>query len=83
MQELLQLPLQVQATLVAGFLGYCIYKRDHRNTEKATDMLLLVLLFGLPTALILQYFDNSPWAVSIDCPCHGVFVGKVVRTALG
>lgn len=62
MQELLQLPLQVQATLVAGFLGYSIYKRDYRNTEKATDMLLLVLLFGLPTSLILQYFDNSPWA---------------------
>ena len=58
MHELLKLPLQVQAILVAGYLGYLIYKRDHRKNENQTDMLMLILLFGLPTALIL-HFDND------------------------
>lgn len=62
MQELVQLPIQIQATLVAGFMGYVTYKRDHRKNEKATDMLLLVLLFGMPTAFILRLYDNAPWA---------------------
>lgn len=58
MHELLKLPLQVQAILVAGYMGYLIYKRDHRKNENQTDMLMLILLFGLPTALIL-HFDND------------------------
>ncbi len=61
MQELLQLPLQIQATLVAGYLGYALLKRDYRKTEKITDMWLLILLLGLPTAVTLQLCD-SPWA---------------------
>ncbi|MDO5770226.1 MAG: hypothetical protein Q4P13_12040 [Psychrobacter sp.] len=60
MQELLQLPLQVQATLVAGYLGYTILKRDHRKTEKITDVSMLILVLGLPTALLIQ-FCKSPW----------------------
>lgn len=62
MQELIQLPIQIQATLVAGFLGYVTYKRDHRKTEKSTDMLALILVFGMPTAFILRLYDNAPWA---------------------
>ena len=61
MHELLKLPLQVQAILVAGYMGYLIYKRDHRKNENQTDMLMLILLFGLPTALIL-HFDNDKLA---------------------
>lgn len=61
MQELLQLPLQVQATLVAGYLGYIILKRDYRKTEKLSDMWMLILFLGLPTALTVQLCD-SPWA---------------------
>lgn len=61
MQELLQLPLQVQATLVAGYLGYALLKRDYRKIEKITDVWLLVLVLGLPTALILYLYD-SIWA---------------------
>lgn len=61
MQEILQLPLQVQATLVAGYMGYTLLKRDYRNTEKITDMWLLVLLLGLPTAITVQ-LCNSYWA---------------------
>lgn len=61
MQEILKLPLQLQAILVAGFLGYLVFKRDHRKTEKPTEMWLLVLLFGLPTAGILNLVD-SPYA---------------------
>ena len=61
MQELLQLPLQVQATLVAGYMGYALLKRDYRKSEKITDMWLLILLLGLPTALTLQLCDSN-WA---------------------
>ena len=61
MQELLQLPLQVQATLVAGYLGYIILKRDYRKTEKLSDMWMLILFLGLPTALLIQFWDSS-WA---------------------
>lgn len=61
MQELLQLPLQIQATLVAGYWGYIVLKRDYRNTEKLTDVWMLVLLLGLPTALTVQLWD-SKWA---------------------
>ena len=61
MQELLQLPLQIQATLVAGYWGYIILKRDYRNTEKLTDVWMLVLLLGLPTALTIQFLDSN-WA---------------------
>lgn len=64
MQELLQLPLQVQATLVAGYLGYILLKRDYRKTEKLSDMWLLILLLGLPTAITLQFCD-SPWVYLI------------------
>lgn len=64
MQELLQLPLQVQATLVAGYLGYVLIKRDHRKTEKLSDMWMLILLLGLPTAVTLQ-LCKSPWAYLI------------------
>ena len=38
MQELLQLPLQVQATLVSGYIGYVLLRRDHRTTEKLVDV---------------------------------------------
>lgn len=61
MQELLQLPIQIQATLVAGYLGYALLKRDYRKTEKITDMWLLILLLGLPKAVTLQLCDSS-WA---------------------
>lgn len=61
MQELLQLPLQVQATLVAGYLGYIVLKRDYRKTEKLSDMWMLILFLGLPTALLIQFWDSS-WA---------------------
>lgn len=61
MQDLLQLPLQLQATLVAGYLGYIVLKRDHRKTEKSIDMWLLILVLGLPTAIILQ-LTSSEWA---------------------
>ena len=61
MQELLQLPLQIQATLVAGYWGYIVLKRDYRNTEKLTDVWMLVLLLGLPTALTIQLCDSN-WA---------------------
>ena len=61
MQELLQLPLQIQATLVAGYWGYIVLKRDYRNTEKLTDVWMLVLLLGLPTALTIQLWDSN-WA---------------------
>ena len=61
MQELLQLPLQVQATLVAGYLGYIVLKRDYRKTEKLSDMWMLILLLGFPTAITVQLCD-SPWA---------------------
>ena len=61
MQELLQLPLQIQATLVAGYWGYIVLKRDYRNTEKLTDVWMLVLLLGLPTALTIQ-LCKSNWA---------------------
>ncbi len=61
MQELLQLPLQIQATLVAGYWGYIVLKRDYRNTERLTDVWMLVLLLGLPTALTIQFWDSN-WA---------------------
>ena len=61
MQELLQLPLQIQATLVAGYLGYIILKRDYRKTEKLTDVWMFVLLLGLPTALTVQLWESN-WA---------------------
>ena len=61
MQELLQLPLQVQATLVAGYMGYIVLKRDYRKTEKIADMWLLILFLGLPTALTVQLIDSA-WA---------------------
>lgn len=61
MQELLQLPLQVQATLVAGYLGYVLLRRDYRNTEKLVDVWMLILVLGLPTALTIQLWD-SPYA---------------------
>lgn len=61
MQELLQLPLQIQATLVAGYWGYIVLKRDYRNSEKLTDVWMLVLLLGLPTALTIQLCDSN-WA---------------------
>lgn len=61
MQELLQLPIQIQATLVAGYLGYILLKRDYRKTEKMPDMWMLILLLGLPTALTVQLCD-SEWA---------------------
>ncbi|MGP4733436.1 MULTISPECIES: hypothetical protein [unclassified Psychrobacter] len=61
MQELLQLPLQIQATLVAGYWGYIVLNRDYRNTEKLTDVWMLVLLLGLPTALAIQFLESN-WA---------------------
>lgn len=61
MQDLFQLPLQIQATLVAGYLGYVLLKRDYRKTEKMPDMWMLILLLGLPTALTLQLCDSN-WA---------------------
>lgn len=61
MQELLQLPLQIQATLVAGYLGYIVLKRDYRSTERLTDVWMFVLLLGLPTALAVQLWDSN-WA---------------------
>ena len=61
MQELLQLPLQVQATLVAGYLGYVLLRRDYRKTEKIVDVWMLILVLGLPTALAVQFWD-SVWA---------------------
>lgn len=65
MQELLQLPLQVQATLVAGYLGYTLLKRDYRKIEKITDVWLLVLVLGLPTAIILYLYDSILAYVSV------------------
>ena len=61
MQDLFHLPLQIQATLVAGYLGYVLLKRDYRKTEKMPDMWMLILLLGLPTALTLQLCDSN-WA---------------------
>lgn len=61
MQELLQLPLQVQATLVSGYVGYVLLRRDHRKTEKLVDVWMLILVLGLPTALTIQ-LCNSPYA---------------------
>lgn len=61
MQEILQLPLQVQATLVAGYLGYVLLRRDYRKTEKLVDVWMLILVLGLPTALTIQLWD-SPYA---------------------
>lgn len=61
MQELLQLPLQVQATLVSGYVGYVLLRRDHRKTEKLVDVWMLILVLGLPTALTVQLWD-SPYA---------------------
>lgn len=61
MQELLKLPIQIQATLVAGYLGYIILKRDYRKNEKPTDVWMLVLLLGLPTALTVQLWESN-WA---------------------
>lgn len=61
MQDLLQLPLQIQATLVAGYLGYILLKRDYRKTEKMHDMWMLILLLGLPTALTVKLCDSN-WA---------------------
>lgn len=58
MQELLQLPLQVQATLVAGYLGYILLMRDYRKTEKLVDVWMLILVLGLPTALAVQLWDS-------------------------
>jgi len=58
MQELLQLPLQVQATLVAGYLGYILLRRDYRKTEKLVDVWMLILVLGLPTALAVQLSDS-------------------------
>lgn len=59
MQELLQLPLQVQATLVAGYLGYILLRRDYRKTEKLVDVWMLILVLGLPTALAVQLWDSA------------------------
>lgn len=61
MNELINLPLQLQATLVSGYLGYILINRDHRKTEKLTDVWLMVLLLGLPTALAVQIW-GSKWA---------------------
>lgn len=58
MQELLQLPLKVQATLVAGYVGYVLLRRDYRNTEKLVDVWMLILVLGLPTALAVQLWDS-------------------------
>ncbi len=60
MQELIQLPLNIQAILVAGYMGYALYKRDNRKNESKTDMLILMLVFGMPTAIALQ-LCNSVW----------------------
>lgn len=65
MQELLQLPLQLQATLVAGYLGYALLKRDYRKTEKVTDVWLLVLVLGLPTAIILYLYTSTLAYISV------------------
>lgn len=65
MQELLQLPLQIQATLVAGYLGYALLKRDYRKNEKITDVWLLVLVLGLPTAIILYLYDSTVAYLSV------------------
>lgn len=59
MQELLQLPLQVQATLVAGYIGYVLLRRDYRKTEKLVDVWMLILVLGLPTALAIQLWDSA------------------------
>lgn len=61
MNELINLPLKLQATLVSGYLGYILINRDHRKTEKLTDVWLMVLLLGLPTALAVQIWV-SKWA---------------------
>lgn len=71
MQELLQLPLQVQATLVAGYLGYVILKRDYRNIEKTTDVWMLILVLGMPTALIIQFYDSK-------CAYLSVFIAPLM-----
>lgn len=65
MQEIIQLPLQVQATLVAGYLGYIVLKRDYRKTEKSADMWLLILVLGLPTAIIVQLCDSMSAYLSV------------------
>lgn len=72
MQELLQLPLQVQATLVAGYLGYVLLRRDYRKNEKLVDVWMLILVLGLPTALALQLWDS---------PCAYYFIPSGILIA--
>ncbi|PID66605.1 MAG: hypothetical protein CR975_02195 [Gammaproteobacteria bacterium] len=59
MQGLLDLPFQVQAVIVSGYIGYVIAHRDYRKTEKITDMWMMILIFGFPTGLLLTIFDSA------------------------
>ncbi len=60
MNAIIELPLQIQAILVSGYLGYILINRDHRSTEKNLDVWLMILLLGLPTAITLK-FCSSEW----------------------
>ncbi len=70
MNSYLQLPLQVQAVLVSGYLGYFFINRNH-NKLKLMDIWLTILILGLPTALIVQSFV-SKWAYA------SVLIGPVL-----
>ncbi|WP_201525898.1 hypothetical protein [Psychrobacter frigidicola] len=58
MQELLQLPIQIQATLVPGYLGYALLKRDYRKTEKITDM-SYAEAFNSPESYLSKFFGDE------------------------
>lgn len=49
---LLSLPVQLQITLVAGFIAYMISTMGRGLDHKAHEFLLLVLVFGFPATLL-------------------------------
>ncbi len=61
MKELLELPIYLQIVIASGYVGYTIAQRDYRKNEKTTDMWLAILLFGLPSGVILTLTD-SHWS---------------------
>lgn len=68
MNTILELPLLLQIILATGYAGYVIAQRDYRKNERKTDMLLGVLLMGLPTALIILLVSSNWKYLSLMLP---------------
>jgi hypothetical protein len=54
MSNYLELPFEIQVSLAAGFLGYCVAYSGKRNHHKAYESAMIILIFGTPSIAAIK-----------------------------